>query len=212
MWSVPTGAWKGEACFILGGGPSLPVEMVPEFIKRGRVIAINTAYKLHPEADICYFADLNFFEWNRRDLHNYTGPLLLTRNDLPHIRCKRKIRRIAHMGGYRLSRDPGHLAGWCSGSNALNLAYLHGADPIVLLGFDMKPVGNWHSEHKKTTRPDRYEKKYIPFFEAMAPELAKDGIRVLNASPGSALSCFPIIDPEEILNWQRNSAYSTTLC
>ncbi len=199
LWSVTPGSWKGETCFIIGGGPSLPVDLVPYLGSQGRVIAVNNAYKLAPLADITYSADYDWFLWHRRNLHSYIGPLLLMRADLPPLTgCKRVVRRIMHIGGPRLSRDPARIAGWCSGSNALNIAYLAGAERIILLGFDMRP-GHWHDEHKKETPPHRYQDRYIPHFEAMADELKNEPVTVLNASPGSAMTCFPIVDPRDVI-------------
>jgi hypothetical protein len=59
----------------------------------------------------------------------------------------------------------------------------------VLLGFDMKG-DNWHTKHKRPKKDDCYNSDFIPSLQHMAPELTKDGCKVWNASPDSALDCF----------------------
>jgi hypothetical protein len=98
-----------------------------------------------------------------------------------------------------MSLDPRRVAGPDSGSNAINLAFLFGARRIVLFGFEMRP-GNWHDRHRRVTPPQRYAEKFIPALEAMAVALKREDVEVINATPGSALTCFPIVAPDEILS------------
>lgn len=197
LWSVPLGDWRGKACFIIGGGPSFDPALAPRLRGRGRVIAVNAAYTVAPWADVLFFADRRWYEWNRDDLHRYRGDLILTRADLKDPSDAR-IRRIGRTTTTPLSRDAHQLAGYCGGGNALNLAYLYGADPIVLLGFDMRP-GNWHTLHRLPPKEGQHRDRFIPSLERMAVCLAGDGVTVLNANPRSALRCFPFADIEELL-------------
>lgn len=187
IWSVPKDVWNGERCFILGGGPSLNDVDVSRL--DGRVIAINNAYLKAPKADVLYFADSRWYDWNRDDLHQYEGPLMVTRANLRNP--AHDVKQVGKTLKVPLSRDPAKIGGLCGGSNALNLAYLFGADPIILLGFDMTP-GNWHNLHRTEQKPD-FAARFIPYFERMAVELAKEGRTVVNATPGTAMTCFPIV-------------------
>jgi hypothetical protein len=189
-WSVPR-EWVGDRCFILGGGPSLAGVDVSRL--KGRIIAVNDAFLRRPDANVLFFADPNWLAWNhdeRDDLRKFRGRHIVTRTDVSRdgldIKCLRRDKKAA------LSRDPSALAGYCSGGNAINLAYLLGAAEIILLGFDMRP-GHWHDRHKKPA-PDLYATKFIPAIEHMSRELERDGVRVLNATAGSALTCFTMFD------------------
>lgn len=195
LWSVPR-EWGGERVFILGGGPSLSHAPLAALRGAGRVIAINDAFLLAPQADVHYFADARWFEWNRSDLSVFAGRYRVTRAEI--VAPGLDVRRLRHDRRRDYSTDPGVLAGYCSGANAINLAALFGARDIILLGFDMRP-GNWHDRHKTPPRPTHHRDKFIPSIERMAPHLAAAGVRVTNATPGSALTCFPIASPDEVL-------------
>ncbi|MBZ7921653.1 hypothetical protein LAC81_07645 [Ensifer adhaerens] len=107
------------------------------------------------------------------------------------------IRRLWRDKTSSLSRDPTKLAGFCSGANALNLAFHFGANPIYLLGFDMGG-GHWHGNHQAPAR-DLYQAEFIPSLERMSRELAIEGVRVFNCNPASALKCFPFADVSTVI-------------
>jgi hypothetical protein len=196
VWSVPR-AWEGEAAFVLGGGDSLRGFDAGRLKGHGRVIAVNDAFRIAPWADVLYFGDRKWFDWNRGSLGMFRGEHIVTRVEVgatPPLKIKR-LRRNLDVG---LARHPSEVAGWCSGGNAINLAYLFGAAPIVLLGFDMKG-GNWHTHHRTPKNLDAYRRHFIPHIERMAPELEREGVTVINATPGSALGCFPIVSLDDIL-------------
>lgn len=194
MWTIPRGEWKGEAAVILGGGPSLRKDLVPALRGRARVIAVNNAYLLAPWADLLFFADRRWWEWNKHDLGRYEGPLMVTRQRIEDPRVKRLGRERVEA----LSRNPCVVAGWCGGANAINVAYLYGANPIILMGFDMRP-GNWHDLHRLPHAPNQHRERFIPALERMAVELERENVTVLNTNPRSALRCFPFADIEELL-------------
>lgn len=198
-WQVPR-EWAGEPAFILGGGASLKGFDASRLIGRGRIIAVNDAgLDLAPFADVLYFADgmSRWFGWNLDRLHLFRGRYCVTRAvDLVTVEAV-TIRRLWRDKASALSRDPTKLAGLCSGSNALNLAYLFGCNPIYLLGFDMGG-GHWHDNHKAPAR-DRYQADFIPALERMGGELAVEGVDVINCNPASALKCFPFADLDTVL-------------
>ena len=85
---------------------------------------------------------------------------------------------------------------------ALNLAYHMGARNVCLLGLDMRiaPDGrtHWHDGHPVgRMRADTLRDKMLPYFDALAEALAEQGMRVVNASPGSAVRCWPVITHAE---------------
>lgn len=194
-WSVPC-LWPDETVFILGGGPSLPLDRLPELRGRGKVIAVNNAGFRAPWADILFFADHRWMTWNRDRLDEFEGEYIVTRqpvfvNDDPILYLDYKP--------YRLSHVPTALGGLCGGSSAINLAYLLGAARIVLLGFDYRP-GNFHSEHK-TDGPDEdhYRLKFMPAMKHIATGLESTSVSVWNTTPNSALEFFPLKSIDEFL-------------
>jgi hypothetical protein len=224
-WKVPR-EWEGETAFIIAGGPSLQGFDAEILRGRGRIIAVNTAGLVRPPgetgttphcpwADVLYWADKNFFEVNHARLGEHRGrykiarhlPELPNRKDLARALAREHdIKVLPRANPYaQLSAKLGELGGWCGGGNAINLAYLFGARRIVLLGFDMhfgSDRKHWHRLAPWPQAPEmekRYRSHHMPAIAAMAWPLQQAGVEVVNCTPGSALSCFPIRPIEEVL-------------
>ena len=197
-WRVPR-AWSGETVFLLGGGPSLrAVNLAP--LAGRRIIAINNAYRLAPTADVLYFADQRWwFEWGHgpRVLASDVGALVTISAAIAAHEGER-VRLLRNGGATGLSTAPDAVvAGRNSGYAAINLAVLFGAARVVLLGYDMRHVGgrtHWHNGHLRTAKPSTYRDVYLPRFATLVAPLAAAGVEVLNATPGSALTCFPAVE------------------
>jgi hypothetical protein len=196
-WAVPP-VWGGQTAFILGGGPSLAAVDLAQIRDWGPAIAINDAGLIRaPWAEVLYFADPCWAEWHRGELALFTGLYRVTRapaTDIPGV----DVRMLQRERNLALSLDPRRIAGPDSGSNAINLAFLFGARRIILFGFDMRP-GSWHRRHRRPEPTHRYAEAFIPSLEAMAVELKRGGVEVINATPNSALTCFPVMAPEAAL-------------
>jgi hypothetical protein len=83
-----------------------------------------------------------------------------------------------------------------SNSGALALIVAHrifAATEIDLHGFDMHGAHYFgkYEEPLRNTAPTRFN-EFQHQFAAIGKFLAKEGVRVLNRTPGSALRCFPI--------------------
>jgi len=92
------------------------------------------------------------------------------------------------------------------------VAYHLGVRHIVLLGFDMRKVEddcNWHPEHLKMN-PNSEKKKlanggvncygrYLKKFPQVAKDAKRLGLNILNATPGSVLLDFPIVELDDVL-------------
>lgn len=212
---IPAGEWKGQAAFIIGGGPSL-IGFDPEQLRgKGRIVAINDAgLTLMPWADVLYWGDRRWFEWNHPKLGLHQGRYKFTRI-MPRIAghpllaealiARHDIKVLGFKPG-RLSTTSKAVGGHCSGSAGINIAWLMGADPIVLLGFDMHDLpldrwqeGYWHDHHQKPPAMGSRKNRFMPALERMAKELKDAGATVLNATPGSALKCFPAVNLQDVL-------------
>ncbi|MEC9346072.1 MAG: hypothetical protein VYB54_07580 [Pseudomonadota bacterium] len=93
-----------------------------------------------------------------------------------------------------------------SGYQLLNAAVHLGARRIILLGFDMRlgPNGevHWHGLHGgdlDNPRSPSTTARWVRQFAATVPDLARAGVEVLNATPGSAIDCFPRVGLTEAL-------------
>lgn len=104
--------------------------------------------------------------------------------------------------GEGLSLDPGFIHyNHSSSAQALNLAVLHGCDPIYLAGFDMRYTQKRHYFDDLSMDPGEYPpelRKYSTFeglighFEAIGRQAGLP--RIINLTHDSALRCFPFGD------------------
>jgi len=200
-WLVPP-EWCGETVFILGGGPSL--KNVDIFsLRNRRVIAINNSWELAPWADILYFCDVRWWNWHgERASRQFEGRYIVTASQLLDDPRGRLLKLTGATG---LEKDPSGLRhGSNSGYQVINLAYHLGVKRIVLLGYDMhvKNGTHWHPGHP-STKPDMYGKSLsdamLPKFDSLVDPLKEAGVEVINATPGSALRCWPIRSLKEAL-------------
>lgn len=200
LWRVPK-LWPGEECFILGGGPSLNNIDIGSLRGR-RVIAVNQAFKLADWIPVLFYGDCGWLGRYGNGLLDFAG-LKVTcceaHVNKPGIKAVK--RRNRPMG---ISVDPGILA-WnsSSGACAINLAAHFGVRRIILLGYDMRKLGercNWHEDYPRAINPrgkNPYPRFMAPFAD-IARHLLRLSIECLNATPGSALDMFPIVRPIEV--------------
>jgi hypothetical protein len=90
-------------------------------------------------------------------------------------------------------------SGGNSGFQALNLAVQFGAKRVILIGFDMTDASgvHWYGRNSwpQANNPMEHNfKRWIAAFETVS------GVEVVNASPDSALQCFPKTSIAEALH------------
>ena len=184
--------WPGETVVCLGGGPSLTAHQVAAARWQARIIAINDSYRLAPWADVLYACDARWWDWHD-GAPSFAG--LKVSQDAKLSETHPDVRLLAPTGIDGFDPHPGNIrTGKNGGYQAIHLAAHMGAAKIVLLGYDMQPTGgrtHWHEGHPVRTRPEVYGETMLPRFATLAAPLAKLGVRVVNATPGSALDAFP---------------------
>ena len=83
-----------------------------------------------------------------------------------------------------------------SGAGAINLAYHFGVRRILLISMDMKPGQNgekhWHPDHPKPLVQGQQFEEWRKKMGVLAADLKTEGVTVVNCTPGSALTCFPM--------------------
>lgn len=196
--------WAGR-CIVAASGPSL-TEDVAALCHDERVIAVNDAYRLLPQADVLYACDSAWWS-HHNGCPDFAGEKwishsLAPKNDNRATADRFGLRVVEGADNVGFSRDPARVHyGNNSGFQAVNLAILWGADPIILVGFDMRSVdGKTHffGEHKAPLRPPAHFAGWIRNF-TKAAEMLGERPRILNATPGSALKCFPMVDLADVL-------------
>jgi hypothetical protein len=177
---------------------------------RAKVIAIKQNVDICPWADMVYGCDAAWWRF-RRGLPEFKGLKLCWAGNgsaLPNILISPRGYRARYSRkntAMICSSQPGIVGGGGnSGFQALNLAAQFGATRIILIGFDMTDRGgkHWYGRNHwpMSNNPDDSNfRRWIAAFDKAAPVLAALGIQVFNASPNSALRCFPFADLETAL-------------
>jgi hypothetical protein len=190
--------WSGRTAVILASGPSLR-----EFIREGslppdaKTIAVNSTIFAVPAADVAFGVDFMWWKVHHQAVaRTKAQPWTVSRSaserfGLNHV-------REATGGGLHATRVNGNGN---SGAAAINLATLFGAKRILLLGFDMKLGENderhWHPDHPLPCTQAQCFDDWLYKFGAIARDAEKMGVEIINCTPDSALTVFPMMSLEE---------------
>jgi len=200
-WKIPI-LWNSGTVFVFGGGPSLAGVDVNR-LKGHRVIAVNNAYKLADWIDVMFYGDCRWLGGHADGLKRFSGLKMTTcPNHDSNLGRSIGIKVLAKRRQHGIHSQP-DAVNWnlSSGACAINVAVHLGAKRIILLGYDMRRVdgrNNWHPDHITTKDHNPYARFLTPF-PIIAADLRRLGVECVNATPGSALTVFPIVDPEEVL-------------
>lgn len=191
-----------KTAVILGSGPSLTAEQIDAARVSGHfTIVVNATYKVMLDANVLYGGDFMFWKAYMADVRKVFKGALWTQD--ASVAARWQINRIrgTNRDGLGLNNAI-HLNG-NSGAQAINLAFLWGYKRVVLLGFDMKfgPGGerHHHTDHPAPCVQSQVFFEWIHKIDRMARDLRLQNIEVLNATPGSALKCFPMVNYREVL-------------
>ena len=205
---MPDGAWKYQRCFIIGGGESLKGFDFSK-LKNELVIGVNRAYE-KIDCTVMFAMDHTLYEWitmgklgqeTKKKFEDFKGlPVWV---DSAGYDYPKGVFIVSKSGSKNInfSMKDGISGGTNSGFGALNLAVCLGANPIYLLGFDMKGKGGrqawWHSGYPDN-QGDKIYRVFASDFERAAPRLEEKGIQVINLNPESELKCFEFGEFEDI--------------
>lgn len=200
----PRPEWS--ACIVAASGPSLTAETAEAVAASGLpVLAVNDAYKRLPQADILYACDAAW--WRERfGARDFAGerwssigrPGRFRHNDKSKEQRLHDLRLVFGADGTGFSFDPETIHyGSNSGFQGVNLALLLGASVVILVGFDMRG-SHFFGAHKQPLRNTSSYANFIRAFDLAAKKLPSDR-RIINATPGSALGCFPRMDLHDAL-------------
>lgn len=191
-----------EKWVICASGPSMAgvdLALLRRF-RSWRVMVVNCTHRLVPWADALYAGDLQWWDRYHEEAAGFAGEKW-TWSEMAAVRYE--LRRVRRAEGDGLCRRRLEVhSGGNSGYQAVNLAYHFGARRIVLLGFDMhrQAGGHWHGEHDgMLSAPAGHFPVWRRAFERLAFDLSQEGVRVFNATEGTALRCFPRVTLAETL-------------
>ena len=194
--------WDDKPVAIVGGGPSL-TGFDFERLRGAHVLAVKGSIFDIPWADAGFGLDMpRYKEW-RDKLANVQSRVYwavpedqLEKTGPPPSKNITFLRRLE---GNNMSSDPGEIyGGGTSGFGALQIALHKKAKSIVLFGYDYdgaydSQTGFRHNDqHYEKRRAQNFEnwQAWARHFEVYVPYLNQQGIKVINACPASAISCF----------------------
>lgn len=186
--------WTGRVAAVIACGPG--VRHVQLDLLRGRcaVLAVKEAADMAPWADAIYCCDTAFWR-NWHAMPKFGGLKVTYSARIPGV----------HPVGIDIDADrfvmtPGIIGnGGNSGFQAVNLALQWGARRVILIGFDMTDTNGVHFYGRATgdgrTNPSqRNFQRWVRAFDAAAMQLPALKSAIINATPYSALTCFPKMD------------------
>jgi hypothetical protein len=197
-----------KTCIVAATGPSLTQDIADQC--QGQwVIAVNDAYRLIPFARTLYAADTEW--WLAHDgCPDFAGEKLTCSLEgrIDHRGRRRICKRyglstVLGKRGSGYSTNPKYIHfGSNSTFQAVNIALHRGADLVIMVGLDMHGDHFFGKHPKQLRNIPRYEVFVRRFTEAS--RVNKD-LRIINATPGSHLSCYPIMTLAEALSEVRGT-------
>lgn len=164
---------------ILASGPSMSQTTADAVRGRGTVMAVSDAYLLAPWSDVLVSSDA---AWWRHHHPVFAG------------------RRFSAHGGEGTEVIQGVPGGSNSGVLGILVARHLGAKKILLLGFDGHGshfFGDHPEPLRNTSAPRR--RVHAEQHKAQAREAVRDGIEIVNGTPGTVLTCYPQVSLGEVL-------------
>lgn len=209
------GEWRGQRCFVIGGGPSLRGFDFTRLENQGRIIVCNKSFLDVPFADMMIAMDTDLLRWINSGA---LGKNPVQKKDIQRRFAQFKGLKVwIELGNNRMDgvhyvhsfRKPqvnrrfnqGIYTGNNTGVGALMAACTLGCNPIYLLGIDGKHEGKRSHYHSGYPRPQLPQtmKSFINNFGYAAKGIKKAGIRVINLNPRSAVKCFPFSTIDKVL-------------
>lgn len=201
FWT-PEPIFRGQTVFVLASGPSLTQEVCDHLCGRPAIV-INKSFRLAPWASVWFFTDGWIFESHREDVANWAGEIItLSRAAKREMPDRVKRVRGEWTKGFPPLGSPVIRQGRSSGHTAVSLAVALGSARIVLLGFDMRMVEGREHHHAEYTGPrdlDIYQREFVPAFAGWNADAEQAGVRILNCTPGSAVTEFPFADLADVI-------------
>jgi len=202
---------RWTSCIVAAPGPGLTPDVATKVRKSGLpTIVVQDAWRLLPAAEVLYGCDgawwqlykgVPEFRGEKWSTHSLNESLVDDKSTEARAYGLKLVRGESAPG---FSLDPRTIHyGDNSGFQALNLAILFGCTKIVLVGFDMRRIdgrAHFFGEHPQSLNRGTDYGRFVRFFERAAGTLPAR-ISILNATPQSALTCFPIMSLEEAISF-----------
>lgn len=200
--------WSDKPVAIVANGPSLKGFDYERLRGLCYILAVKGAIFDIPFADAGYGVDApRYLEWTNK-LADVKFPVYWGASGVHKLEKFPHVTFLKRSDGDPPSTRPGWItSGGTSGWSAINLALFKHPRQIVLFGFDYcgGPGDEWHcnEQHYMRKRNQNNSKwsNWSKRFEFLLPELNRQKIEVLNASPVSTIPFFKKVTIDEAVEW-----------
>ncbi len=207
---IRDGAWKGSRAFVIGGGPSLK-GFDFDALAGECVITTNRGFEACHCSCLNVSVDLDFWTRVEKGIFGEDARQAWLDKMLVKVFVESHINKMPCPEQYHMARlmgdgtgvgrslatgvTHGGANGYNSGYAALDIAICLGANPIYLLGFDMKGSATkaqdwWYKGGYPTTNPVVPYPIFLSIFQESATAFNACA-EIVNLNPDSALECFP---------------------
>jgi hypothetical protein len=195
--------WKGETAFLICGGMSF-AGVDAEMLRGRRVIVVNSSVYTVPWADVLFYGDERWELENRSAVKAFAGRVISSTYGNQHCNYVQFLSRPRPADTPPgLSANPSEA--WMhhtSARGAINVLCHLGVSKIVTAGLDGGPDADGKTHHHRPhcwgMNPQIWNLQRAEL-EAVQPDLAKRGVTLINASPGSRIPFWPIMSLSEAL-------------
>lgn len=207
--------FEGRTICLIGTGPSLTLTQIEAARRKSFALAgCNNTWQIVPDLAVLYACNLAWWRhyWSL-ELAAHPAEKWTTNREAAD---RYGLHWIAEANRPGLSCDPALVHhGHGSGFTLLNLAYLMGAARIVLVGYDLRYPAGYDGRARIAGGDRHYFGEYPEPLQHWPSVKVQGGVHVelldlyrsvadqglveiLNATPGSALDCFPRVDIDAV--------------
>jgi hypothetical protein len=199
---------NSDKAIIIGTGPSLNDRQLDLAIGSGLpTFGVNLVYQKVPQLDVLLSCNPEWWDYymeNDPSLSAHPCEKWTWDKDTSE---KYDLKYIEGRWGDGLSTDPSYIHyGHSSGFQIINLAYHMGVREFILIGYDMK-YGEGYNRAKRHAGSERHFFGEYPDELLHWPKVGEDNeftgllreyekitqdVRIVNCSPGTALTCFEV--------------------
>jgi hypothetical protein len=199
--------FEGDTAIVCGTGPSITLEIIDQVNGSGcRVFGANRAWEIF-NCDVVHGCNYQFWDHYWPQIKDQQFDKWTTR---PELEGKYPgLNYIEERWEDGLSKEQHWIsAHHGTGPQLVNIAYLYGCTRLLLVGWDMRYLGKTGPQtytrrryldedpltlnHWPRTGPNGEQTGLIKEMETIHPE--DYGIEIINCTPDSAMTCFPMGD------------------
>ena len=186
---LATDSWRGHSCFVIGGGPSLR-GFDFEKLKGHLTIGTNRVFEFYSPT-VLLAIDVRFWEWVLTDkygseaankLLDYKGIKAGIRISKPHMPGVFEIKSLGPNGPI-VPIEQGIYHGNNSGYSAVALAVALGANPVYVMGIDLRYDGgvtHFHDGHPEKTPEKQLQDKCLQPFVDLSHSPDGMAVKIVN--------------------------------